>query len=74
MDNINLFRQAAATLDAGRRVALVTVISTTGSTPGKVGYKMLVFKYCIALRATGCLMACRMVEMEYCSLLGHTIR
>ncbi len=43
MDNIEVFRQAAAALEAGRPVALVTVISTTGSTPGKVGYKMLVF-------------------------------
>ncbi len=43
MDNIDLFRQAASTLEKGQPVALVTVISTTGSTPGKVGYKMLVF-------------------------------
>ena len=43
MDNIDLFRCAASTLEAGRPVALVTVIATTGSTPGKVGYKMLVF-------------------------------
>ncbi|MCL5280350.1 MAG: XdhC family protein [Planctomycetes bacterium] len=43
MDNIDLFRQAASALEKGRPVALVTVISTTGSTPGKVGYKMLVF-------------------------------
>lgn len=43
MDNIELFRKAAAVLEAGRPVALVTVVATTGSTPGKVGYKMLVF-------------------------------
>ncbi len=43
MDNFGVFQQAAATLEAGRPVALVKVISTTGSTPGKVGYKMLVF-------------------------------
>ncbi len=43
MDNIDLFRQAAAALEEGQPVALVTVIATTGSTPGKVGYKMLVF-------------------------------
>jgi len=43
MDNIDLFRKAASALEEGRPVALVTVISTTGSTPGKVGYKMLVF-------------------------------
>ncbi len=40
---MNLFRQAVSALEAGHPVALVTVISTTGSTPGKVGYKMLVF-------------------------------
>jgi xanthine dehydrogenase accessory factor len=43
MDNIDLFRQAAGALEGGRPVALVTVTATTGSTPGKVGYKMLVF-------------------------------
>jgi xanthine dehydrogenase accessory factor len=43
MDNIDLFRNAASALEEGRHVALVTVIATTGSTPGKVGYKMLVF-------------------------------
>ena len=30
-------------LDKGESVALVTVVSVTGSSPGKVGYKMLVF-------------------------------
>jgi xanthine dehydrogenase accessory factor len=43
MDNIDLFGKAASTLEEGRPVALVTVIETAGSTPGKVGYKMLVF-------------------------------
>jgi xanthine dehydrogenase accessory factor len=43
MDNIDLFRKAASTLEDGRPIALVTVTATTGSTPGKVGYKMLVF-------------------------------
>jgi xanthine dehydrogenase accessory factor len=43
MDNIDIFRTAASALTEGRPVALVTVIATTGSTPGKVGYKMLVF-------------------------------
>jgi len=42
IDNIDLFRKAASALEEGRPVALVTVISTAGSTPGKVGYKMLV--------------------------------
>ena len=43
MDNIDLFRTAASALEQGRPVALVTVVATTGSTPGKVSYKMLVF-------------------------------
>jgi len=43
MDNLQIFEKAAALLDAGDNVALVTVVSTTGSTPGKVGYKMLVW-------------------------------
>ena len=43
MDNVDIFRKAASALESGRPIALVTVIATTGSTPGKVGYKMLVF-------------------------------
>lgn len=43
MDNLHIFEKAAALLEAGDNVALVTVVSTTGSTPGKVGYKMLVW-------------------------------
>ncbi len=42
MDNPNVFRSVASMLEGGQSVALVTVIATTGSTPGKVGYKMLV--------------------------------
>ncbi len=43
MDDIHIFEEAASLLAADRNVALVTVVATTGSTPGKVGYKMLVF-------------------------------
>lgn len=43
MDNFHIFEKAAALLETGKNVALVTVVSTTGSTPGKVGYKMLVW-------------------------------
>ena len=42
MDDFEIFQKAASILRAGENIALVTVISTTGSTPGKVGYKMLV--------------------------------
>lgn len=43
MDNQAIFQHAAAVLDKGESVALVTVVSVTGSSPGRVGYKMLVF-------------------------------
>lgn len=43
MDDLAIFQSATSVLGKGRSVALVTVISTTGSTPGKVGYRMLVF-------------------------------
>jgi len=42
MDNLATFQKAASVLEEGHPVALVTVVSTVGSTPGKVGYKMLV--------------------------------
>lgn len=43
MENLQLFKQAVTLLERGQYLALVTVIHTTGSTPGKVGYKMLVW-------------------------------
>jgi xanthine dehydrogenase accessory factor len=42
MNDLEIFRGAASALRTGGNIALVTVISTAGSTPGKVGYKMLV--------------------------------
>ncbi len=42
MDNPETFRTAASILEAGRNIALVTVVAATGSTPGKCGYKMLI--------------------------------
>ncbi len=41
--NEDVFRAAAAALDAGEQAALVTIVSTSGSTPQRVGAKMLVF-------------------------------
>jgi xanthine dehydrogenase accessory factor len=41
MDTIKILRSAAATLEGGGNIALVTVTSANGSTPGKVGQKML---------------------------------
>jgi xanthine dehydrogenase accessory factor len=43
MSDLEIYKKAASILEMGENVALVTVISTTGSTPGKMGYKMLVW-------------------------------
>jgi xanthine dehydrogenase accessory factor len=43
MDDPELFLKAITLLEREQHIALVTVTATTGSTPGKVGYKMLVF-------------------------------
>jgi len=43
MNDLEIYKKAAQVLEKGGNIALITVISTTGSTPGKVGYKMLVW-------------------------------
>jgi xanthine dehydrogenase accessory factor len=43
MNDLEIYKKVAVVLRTGENVALVTVISTEGSTPGKVGYKMLVW-------------------------------
>jgi xanthine dehydrogenase accessory factor len=43
MNDRQIYKKAAQLLETGQTIALVTVISATGSTPGKVGYKMLVW-------------------------------
>ncbi len=43
MNDLEIYKKAAQILRTGENIALITVISTTGSTPGKVGYKMLVW-------------------------------
>ncbi len=43
MNDLEIFQKGKSLLESGESVALVTVISTQGSTPGKVGYKMLVW-------------------------------
>ncbi len=42
MDNVAVFHKAVSALEREQPIGLVTVIAATGSTPGKVGYKMLV--------------------------------
>src|ERR671936_169307 len=41
--NREVFAAVAAALERGELAALVTIVSTTGSTPQRVGAKMLVF-------------------------------
>ncbi|MHC4418152.1 MAG: XdhC family protein [Planctomycetota bacterium] len=43
MNDRQIYRKAVHLLEAGQNIALATVISTTGSTPGKVAYKMLLW-------------------------------
>jgi xanthine dehydrogenase accessory factor len=43
MNDLKIYKKAAEVLKTGQNIALITVISTAGSTPGKVGYKMLVW-------------------------------
>ncbi len=43
MSELEIYKKAAHLLGRSENIALITVISTTGSTPGKVGYKMLVW-------------------------------
>jgi len=76
MDNIDLFRKAASALEEGRGVALVTVIATTGSTPGKVGYKMLVFGASEGIAGTvgGGLLEAKMIEEARRLLHTPTVR
>jgi len=64
MDDLELYRKAISLLDGGQRVALVTVTATTGSTPGKTGFKMLVFDGGGSIAGTvgGGLVEARMIE------------
>jgi xanthine dehydrogenase accessory factor len=43
MNDLEVYKKAISVLSRGENIAVITVISTTGSTPGKVGYKMLVW-------------------------------
>jgi len=43
MNDLEVYKKAISVLSRGENIALITVISTTGSTPGKIGYKMLVW-------------------------------
>lgn len=43
MNDRQIYNKAAQLIEAGQNIAIVTVISAAGSTPGKVGYKMLLW-------------------------------
>ncbi|MHC4641302.1 MAG: XdhC family protein [Planctomycetota bacterium] len=43
MNDLKIYKKAAEVLRTGENIALITVIATKGSTPGKIGYKMLVW-------------------------------
>jgi xanthine dehydrogenase accessory factor len=43
MNDRQIYNKAAQLLEAGQNIALITVVSTAGSTPGKVAYKMLLW-------------------------------
>ena len=43
MNNLDTYKKAVSILDNNENLALITVISTKGSSPGKVGYKMLLW-------------------------------
>ncbi len=64
MDDRDLFRKAISLIDGGQHVALVTVTATTGSTPGKVGFRMLVFDEGRSIAGTvgGGLIEAKMIE------------
>ncbi len=64
MNDLELFRKAISLLDGGQHVALVTVTATTGSTPGKTGFRMLVFDGGRSIAGTvgGGLVEARMIE------------
>ena len=42
MSNLEIYKKAVFILGAVENIALITIISTIGSTPGKTGYKMLI--------------------------------
>lgn len=43
MNDLEIYKKATQLLSMDENIALITVVWTAGSTPGKVGYKMLVW-------------------------------
>jgi xanthine dehydrogenase accessory factor len=74
MDESGVFLKAVSALEAGQPVALVTVISTAGSTPGKVGYRMLVLPEAGGIAGTvgGGLIEATMIERARAILASPT--
>ena len=53
MNDIEIYRKVVSVLEGGENVALITVISTSGSTPGKPGFKMVVWGAAFETLGTG---------------------
>ncbi len=75
MDNRELFHKAVSVLESEGSAALVTVTTTVGSTPGKPGYRMLVFSGGHKTDGTvgGGAVEARMI-VEAASMLGQSKR
>ncbi len=75
MNDLELYHKAISLLDGGQHVALVAVTATTGSTPGKLGFKMLVFDEGKSTAGTvgGGLVEAKMIE-EAAKLLDRPAR
>jgi len=43
MNDLQIYKKAVTLIASGHNVALIAVVSANGSTPGKIGYKMLVW-------------------------------
>ena len=76
MNDLEIYRKAAELLESGENSALATVISTNGSTPGKVGYKMLVWGKNAEILGTvgGGLSEAKVIEMTKNILPGTETR
>ncbi|MGE5297372.1 MAG: XdhC family protein [Solirubrobacterales bacterium] len=72
MDNREIFHKAVSVLESEGSAALVTVTATVGSTPGKPGYRMLVFSggHKIAGTVGGGAVEAGMID-EAASMLGQ---
>lgn len=77
----DVFRAVVRAIDAGERAALVTIVSTSGSTPQRVGAKMLVYEDGRTVGTIGggcyendaCLKAREAIRLERPHLVRYTL-